>query len=236
MVPPVILLVEAATGRVRDGIVLAAGSMALFLFSLARIAATANSHRRSLIFRERHDTLTGLANRSNLVDRVAGAVAARRDGQVGLLLLDLDHFRLVNDSEGQSVGDEVLVAIARRLVRHLAPHDVLARFGGDEFAILVGALPPGRDIPALCERIVAATKEPVSVAGRSVAVSACVGLAIVDGSSTDAEGEARDLLRHAGLALQAAKSAGPGEWCRYESERHEQIVERMRLREALSRP
>jgi diguanylate cyclase (GGDEF)-like protein len=255
LVPPGVLLVEAATGQVRDGVVLALATGVLFLLSLARVAATANSHRRSLVFRERHDTLTGLANRAHLVERVTAAVTkfggadqasndaggAHRDGQVAVMLLDLDDFRLVNDVSGHSVGDEVLVSVARRLVRQLSRHDLVARFGGDEFAILIGPNPGGRDLPALLNQLVTAMTEPVLVAGRSIQVNACIGLSIVDSpigtdlATADPARVGQDLLRQAGLALQAAKESGPGQSCRYESEKHGRMVERIRLREALAR-
>jgi diguanylate cyclase (GGDEF)-like protein len=246
LVPPAILLVEAAGGEVRDGVVLSLATGVLFLLSLARIAATANSHRRSLVFRERHDTLTGLANRAHLVERVGAAVTsyasgAQRDGQVAVMLVDLDDFRLVNDTSGHSVGDEVLVAVARRLVRQLSRHDLVARFGGDEFAILIGPNPGGRDVPELLNQLAMAMSEPVLVAGRSINLTACIGLSTVDSltapdlAGADPTRVGHDLLRQAGLALQAAKESGPGQSCRYESEKHGRMVERMRLREALAR-
>jgi hypothetical protein len=105
LVPPAILLVEALTGEVRDGVVLALASVVLILFSLARVAATGNRDRRSLLFRDRHDTLTGLANRVQLTDRVTAAVAdrmaagpairpvaGRPDSEVAMMLVDLDDF------------------------------------------------------------------------------------------------------------------------------------------------
>lgn len=255
LVPPVVLLVQAVSGRVRDGVVLALASVVLFLLSLARVAATANTHRRSLVFRERHDTLTGLANRTRLVERITASVAAaanwtrdatgtaagRRDGQLAVMLLDMDDFRLVNDVSGHSVGDEVLVAVARRLVRELTRHDLVARFGGDEFAILIGPSPAGRDLPALLNSLITAMAEPIVVAGRSIEVSACIGLSTLDsptGTDPVAADPARvgqEMLRQAGLALQAAKESGPGQSCRYESEKHGRMVERIRLREALAR-
>jgi diguanylate cyclase (GGDEF)-like protein len=242
LVPPGILFIEAVRGEIRDGIVLAVAAAALFLLSLGRIAATANGHRRSLVYRERHDTLTGLANRAYLMDRVGAAVASvaagRSAGPVAVILLDLDDFRAINDAVGHSVADEVLVAVARRLVRHLGRHDVVARAGGDEFAILVGEAPPGRDISVLASRVAAVTSEPVTAAGRSIAVTACLGLTMMaraDMGDAEPVRVAHDLLRQADLALQAAKAAGPGQSCRYESEQHERIMERMRLREALKR-
>ena len=225
LLAPAILLVQAVLGEVRDGVALALAGSALFLLALARVATTANSHSRSLVFRDRQDTLTGLANRAHLVERLT---AAQPKQWSAVMLLDLDEFRLINDHAGHSVGDQVLVAVARRLVRQLGRNDLVARFGGDEFAVLIGA--PARDLSALTSDLAAAITSPVVVGGRTVPVSACIGVAVATEHTTEP-----DLLRQAGLALQAAKAAGPGETCRYESERHGALVERMRLREALSR-
>ncbi len=219
---PAILFVEAATGAVRDGLVLALAGSALIALGLARIATTANSQSRSLVFRQRQDTLTGLANRAHLVERLTAEPWA------AVLLIDLDEFRLVNDA-GHSVGDEVLIAVARRLARQLGRNDVVARFDGDEFAILIGS--PTRDLASLASDLIEAAARPVAVGDESISVSACIGVAVATAPTTSGQ----DLLRQAGLAMQAAKAAGRGEWCRYESDRHGVLVERMRLREALNR-
>ncbi len=225
LLAPAILLVQSVLGEVRDGVALALAGSALFLLTLARVATTANSHSRSLVFRDRQDTLTGLANRAHLVERLT---AAQPKPWSAVMLLDLDEFRHINDDAGHSVGDQVLVAVARRLVRQMGRNDLVARFGGDEFAVLIG--PPARDLSALTSEVAAAITSPVVVGGRTVPVSACIGVAVATEHATEP-----DLLRQASLALQAAKAAGPGETCRYESERHGALVERMRLREALSR-
>jgi diguanylate cyclase (GGDEF)-like protein len=219
---PAILFVEAVTGEVRDGLVLALAGSALIALGLARVATTANSQSRSLVFRQRHDTLTGLANRAHLVERLTA------DQWTAVLLIDLDEFRLVNDA-GHSVGDEVLIEVARRLARQFGRNDLVARFDGDEFAILIAS--PTRDLAALASDLIAALARPVVVADESISVTACAGLAVATAEPMSGQ----DLLRQAGLAMGAAKAAGRGEWCQYESERHGVLVERMHLREALNR-
>jgi diguanylate cyclase (GGDEF)-like protein len=237
MAAPLVLLVEAVTGGVHDGPALAILGAALTLVALARVAATGDSQSRSLVYRARTDTMTGLANRAYLMRCLT-------DGDdppwAALLLVDLDGFRQFNDAEGPSAGDLVLGTVADRL-RHLtAADDVVARFGGDEFAILVANR--YRDVGALAAAIVAATSTPLVVGGRPLQVTACVGVAVPDrttaaeaGEDVDSRAEAEDLLRRAGLALRAAKEAGPGQWNRYDSERHGVLIERIRLRESLHR-
>jgi diguanylate cyclase (GGDEF)-like protein len=277
---PVALMVEALSGHVRDGVVLAVASTMLFLLSLTRMAAAANTHRRSLIYRDHHDTLTGLANRTYFTEQVAAA--QRRPEPVAVLLIDLDDFKVVNDVLGHSVGDEVLVTIARRISRMLGRHDLGARLGGDEFAVLVGSDPNADALAGWGQRLCEAIAEPVAFAGREIRVTGCVGVAgsppghfsaaekpslaaelvaapalqkaevlaveTVDGVVEGVEGSdhlvglgpepdplADDLLRQAGLALQAARANGMGQWCLYRSDVHGAMVERMHLRAALDR-
>jgi diguanylate cyclase (GGDEF)-like protein len=211
-------------------VVLAVIGAALTVVGLARVAATGNSQSRSLVFRAWTDTLTGLPSRAHLMHRLDEPWAA-------LLVVDLDQFRQLNDDEGHSVGDEVLVVLAARLRRLAAPEDLVARFGGDEFAILVAART--RDISALTIDVVAATTAPVPIASRQVSVSACVGVAVAPPTGLDraaANGATpQEMVRQADVALRAAKAAGPGEWCRYDSDRHRLLLERILLRDGLSR-
>lgn len=231
LVAPLIMLGQALTGGVRDGVVLAVTGGALTLVALARVAAAGHTHSRSLVYQASLDTLTGLASRSHLMWRLT---ERRQPPWSAILLIDIDDFRRINEDAGPSVGDVVLVTLAERLRRLAGPDDVVARFAGDEFAILVAG---PRDLTALTMDVVAATTEPVPVGERAVRLSACVGVAVPP--ETDPDGEANDggeeMVRRAGMALRAAKEAGPGEWCRYDSDRHQLLIERLRLREALVR-
>ena len=121
------------------------------MLNLVRVSDAATANRHSLAHRERHDTLTGLANRALFAERLTAIMAMPAESRpnAAVLLIDLDGFKLLNDTMGHAVGDEVLVAVARRLARNLGRHDVAARFGGDEFAVLIvpdaAADEPGRD-------------------------------------------------------------------------------------------
>jgi diguanylate cyclase (GGDEF)-like protein/PAS domain S-box-containing protein len=185
---------------------------------------------RELTHRAFHDSLTGLANRVLFQDRVEHAVArGRRDGKVvGVLFLDLDDFKVVNDTMGHGSGDELLGAVARRLTDVLRPHDTAARLGGDEFAALIEDAASPTEVEEIAERIVLALLAPFTLDSGSVSGGASIGLATT-AEATSAE----ELLRHADLALYAAKTAGKGQWRRYRAVLHTAMLERLELRAAL---
>ena len=177
-----------------------------------------------------HDALTGLPNRLLFQDRAAHALArTRRDGTtVGVLFVDLDDFKVVNDTMGHSVGDELLVAAGIRLSAVVRESDTAARLGGDEFALLVEDvedLPRWRRSPsASCS----AFGEPFTLAGGSVVSTATVGVATTEDSA-----DVDDLLRHADLALYAAKAAGKRQWRRYQPVLSAGMVRRREVQAAL---
>ena len=159
-----------------------------------------------------HDALTGLPNRLLFQDRAAHALArAKREGTMtGVLFVDLDDFKVTNDTMGHSVGDELLVAAAIRLSAVVRESDTAARLGGDEFALLVEHLADSAAVEAFAERVVNAFGEPFELANGSVLTTATVGMATTEDSA-----DVDELLRHADLALYAAKSAGKRQWRRY---------------------
>jgi diguanylate cyclase (GGDEF)-like protein/PAS domain S-box-containing protein len=160
-----------------------------------------------------HDALTGLPNRLLFQDRAARCLAATRRGgtTAGVLFVDLDDFKVVNDTMGHSVGDELLVAAGTRLTSAVRDSDMAARLGGDEFAVLVENVTDPAAVDAFAERIVRAFDEPFVLAAGAVLSTATVGVATTQDSA-----DVDDLLRHADLALYAAKAAGKRQWRRYQ--------------------
>jgi diguanylate cyclase (GGDEF)-like protein/PAS domain S-box-containing protein len=158
-----------------------------------------------LLRRTTHDPLTALPNREHFLDSLAEARKDCRPGAgVGVVFIDIDNFKLVNDTFGHDVGDELLVAVARRLRSALRPTDLVARFGGDEFLVLADALPEERDAAQLAWRLAGSLHAPFSVADREISVTASFGAAY----SHDAEEPDEDLVRKADAAMYSAKSQG----------------------------
>jgi diguanylate cyclase (GGDEF)-like protein/PAS domain S-box-containing protein len=177
-----------------------------------------------------HDALTGLPNRLLFQDRAArGLVATRHDRTTaGVLFVDLDDFKIVNDTMGHSVGDELLVAAGARLASVVRDCDMAARLGGDEFAVLVEGVADSAAVDAFAERIVQAFGEPFALTDGSVLSTATVGVA-----TTEESADVDELLRHADLALYAAKAAGKRQWRRYQPILSAGIVRRREVRAAL---
>ena len=189
-------------------------------------AKTANSIRHAF-----NDSLTGLPNRALLLDRleVALARAEREDQPVSVLFLDLDGFKVVNDSLGHVAGDRLLIDVARRLSDCLRRGDTAARIGGDEFAILLGDIGNPDRAPRVAERVIAALGEPFSVLGREVFVSASIGIAY-------GQNDAQDLLRNADVAMYRAKRSGEaGAYATFEPSMHAAVVERLEIEADLRR-
>ena len=178
-----------------------------------------------LVHAANHDTLTGLPTRGLLLERL-GRELGRSGGpaRVAVLFVDLDHFKLVNDSFGHHSGDLVLGEMARRISRCVGPHDTVSRFGGDEMVILhAGA--SDDSAAAIGTRIVAAMAEPMMVSGREVVVSASVGLAICERGGQTVE----QLLRDADTALYSAKSRGRNRVERFNDELHARVARRVQI-------
>jgi diguanylate cyclase (GGDEF)-like protein/PAS domain S-box-containing protein len=162
-----------------------------------------------LVHQADHDELTGLPNRHVLARHVAASMADRRGASAGdanssaLLFIDLDRFKLVNDSLGHAVGDELLVAVGARLESGVREDDVVARIGGDEFVVLLRSIRGTGDAELLAAHLHAVLSTPFDVGGRTLYVTASIGIAIISGGRT-----ADDILRAADLAMYRSKLAG----------------------------
>lgn len=151
-----------------------------------------------------HDPLTGLPNRKLLEDRLRQALERtrrRRGRKVAVLFMDLDGFKVINDSLGHEAGDLLLTVVAQRLGRCLRPEDTLARFGGDEFVVLLGDVDDPQEAVRVAERITDELRRPFAVEGRQLFAAASIGVALGDAQSKDPE----DLLRDADTAMYKAK-------------------------------
>ncbi|MEV8503870.1 bifunctional diguanylate cyclase/phosphodiesterase [Actinoplanes sp. NPDC051475] len=219
---PALLLVPAIGGNVLDRALIAVGAIILFLLVLMRIAGFVGQvqwQAGKLEDLAMHDDLTRLANRRRF-EQVLGAELTR--GRPYVALLDLDGFKRVNDQLGPSVGDQLLIAVADRLTAIVGSDTLVARMGGDEFAVLITDTGAGaaRD---LVRRITTALHEPLRSCGHELLVSAGIGL-------TDSAGDAdaMEMLRRADLAMYAAKDGGePFRW--YEPELDRQAGEEAQL-------
>ncbi|MFI6073168.1 EAL domain-containing protein [Actinoplanes sp. NPDC051343] len=187
---------------------------------------------RELTHQAFHDALTGLANRVLFADRLQHALArAARDGSVvGVLFIDLDDFKVVNDTLGHAVGDQLLIAVAERISGALRADDTAARLGGDEFACLIENVWDPDGVEDTAQRILTALAEPVPVDGGQKSLYAVASIGITTTPEADT---ADELLRQADLALYVAKGAGKNQWRRYQKHLHEAMVQRLELRSAL---
>jgi diguanylate cyclase (GGDEF)-like protein/PAS domain S-box-containing protein len=175
-----------------------------------------------------HDSLTGLPNRALLLDRLGQAVtrAKRRpDCRFGILFLDLDGFKVVNDSLGHQVGDQLLIAISRRLESCLRDDDTVARLGGDEFIILMHDVADTHDVRGLADRVLARLQTPFSLDGHELVVTASIGIALSMPNIESAE----EMVRNADIAMYRAKARGQSVYVVFDEAMHAEAVTRLQL-------
>jgi len=168
-----------------------------------------------------HDSLTGLANRALLRDRLEQALARRPGSRVALLVLDLDEFKSINDVYGHPVGDEVLLEVARRLTSCVRSADTVARLGGDEFVILVDDVEDHAAAAQLAGRALGALARPISIAERDFSVGASIGITLSD---HPAGRDPTELLRDADIAMYVAKESGKGGFQLFEPDMHDKLI------------
>jgi diguanylate cyclase (GGDEF)-like protein/PAS domain S-box-containing protein len=180
-----------------------------------------------------HDPVTDLANRALFADRVAHALRStvRTGSLIAVMFIDLDDFKTVNDSLGHQAGDSILYEVARRLERAIRPADTVARFGGDEFAILLDGVSGSDEAAMIADRLLTELEGPCEIDGKQLYPRASIGICISDEDllSQDAE----ELLRNADVAMYMAKRDSKGRYRLFEPAMHERVVERLELRAEL---
>ncbi len=179
-----------------------------------------------------HDLLTGLANRALFSERISHAIerGVRHRNLIGVMFIDLDDFKTVNDSLGHAAGDELLVHVAERIRASIRPEDTCARLGGDEFAVMVEGINDLAGAVAVARRILATMAKPLVIAESDVIVQGSIGIALSGGGQT-----ASEIMRSADLAMYRAKSEGKGRYAIYEPSMHELVLERLELKADLQR-
>ena len=198
------------------------------LASRAILAIRNARHYEELAYAAYHDGLTGLVNRFVLSDKLSGAVADTRaaaESMSAVLFVDIDRFKLVNDSHGHLVGDRLLVAIARRLETCVRAGDTVARVSGDEFASLMPSVSNDVDAIAVAQRILSGLTVPFEVDEHEVYATASIGIALNDGSYVRSE----ELMRDADIAMYCAKRLGKQRFAVFEPIMRDESQNRLRL-------
>ena len=206
-----------------------------FLLTISDVTAAKQASER-IAYLARHDSLTDLPNRVLLRERLAEIVRnAQRGDSCAVIFVDLDRFKIVNDTLGHPIGDGLLVQVAKRLKALIRPHDVVARLGGDEFAIVLQHVGKQADIAKFAERLIRTVSRRFTVQGHRIGVGASLGISIQQVALLDPA----EALRQADIALYAAKAGGRGVWRIYTEEMHAIAQSRIQLeadlRKALDR-
>jgi diguanylate cyclase (GGDEF)-like protein/PAS domain S-box-containing protein len=191
------------------------------------------SMERQLEHRALHDSLTGLPNRALFIDRVGQAAerAARSEGWFAVLYINLDRFQAVNDHYGHSVGDKLMVAIAVQLQKMVRPADTVARFGSDEFGVLIEDVARKSDVSGLISMIHNSIKDSIDVEGNKFIISASIGYEIASAGHVDAE----DMVHNAQVAMNEAKQRGKNRIVAYNKKMREGVVNVLAMEQDLIR-
>ena len=208
----------------------AAGALIGYRGTAADVTARKQAEAR-IEYLATRDALTGLPNRALLTDRAGQAIltAARSRAQLAVLCVDLDRFKLVNDSLGHQAGDALLRAVADRLQNTLGREDTLARLGGDDFVLLWNGLKSAEDAAVLAQRILSILARPFTVEGNALNVGASIGISIYPNDGRDFA----ELLKNADAALYDAKENGGGTWRLFAPALNARAGERLRIENEL---
>jgi diguanylate cyclase (GGDEF)-like protein/PAS domain S-box-containing protein len=181
-----------------------------------------------------HDPVTNLPNRALFVERVRHAISRsrRESSELGVIFLDIDDFKTINDSLGHGAGDAALIDVAKRLSNSIRSSDTAARFGGDEFVVLLEDLEGTETAVEVAERVLEDLRAPLMVAGKELVLRASIGISILEGDST---ASADELIRDADAAMYIAKRDGKGGYRLFEPEMHAGVLARLELRADLQR-
>ena len=243
-VTPLVAEIERTEYTVLGGVTVLLLLLYLFLLMIVRradriIKAHENEERKAqaeqIHYMAYHDPLTGLANRALFKDRLqhAVAVAARTQSPVGIMFIDIDRFKVINDSLGHEGGDSVLIEAAKRIRACLRASDTACRIGGDEFTVILEHLPSNEDAAQAAARLIQKFSEPLTVGGREIFVTASIGISIYPGATHDVE----RLLKDANAAMHEAKESGRNRYVFYTQEMdaraQESLEYEMGLRKAL---
>jgi len=200
---------------------------------VARDVSERKAYERRLAHQGSHDALTGLANRVSFMDQLAHAIAKTNGTgrRPAVLLCDLDRFKVVNDGLGHSTGDALLFTVANRFRSAINDRGVVARFGGDEFVILVEHVASESDARVIADTLLDTLREPITIGGDEIVVSASLGIAVADGSNATPEA----LVRDADVAMYRAKARGGGFHETFDADLRRQALKRMDTESALRR-
>jgi diguanylate cyclase (GGDEF)-like protein len=231
---PAVLLIAVPQAVAVEPLVVAIATLLLLTGAAIRVMGTISKHRDAeieLAWQASHDPLTGCGNRDALLEHLAVVARRSRHRRIGysVLFLDLDQFKVVNDSLGHNAGDDLLVEVSDRIRHAVREDDFVARFGGDEFVVVCTTTSDRSEADAVAARILSSFDDPFEVAGTDVHVSASIGIVQPRENADDPE----TVLRDADLAMYRAKDAGRNRTATFDPELHARAHERLVTEAAL---